>query len=499
MPEELPVTRTVRLVRSKGITAGRIQSPDGDLLNATLRNLITPGKSPVRLSAVESFFWRSEELGRGYRVAVLVHLDGCIEAELLSEALGRLQRRHPKLRAAVVEGSDCALRYHFREPVPPIPHEIRDFDGPDMPWRQETHRLLAAPFPELGPYVAVTVLRSRSAERTALILAGSHAFVDGLSGIMLIDGLLAAYASAEGGDAAYDQTTLLLISPGNIRPRASWRQRVGVLRRFRAMKKVFQALPSTPLPEDPDTPPLSQWMHWTFSQADTVSIVRRCRRERVSLGSLLLAAVYCSVREATETSGTSFRWHSPFNVRNSLRGPHGPVQPGDLGCFMSSMNGFFRGDLRGGVWDVARCAQEDIDAFAGMAGPAFGYNLASFLESVTTVGRWLRLPAEWLMPHEHPVTLLATNYGVTPLRPAYGSLHLRGCTLMCRIDSAGTNLVAEALVLGQKLNVGFAASGLEACLWQRLQTSVRSYLTDAAGSAISDGPVLQRSRVAAHE
>jgi len=440
---------------------------------------------PVVLSPVESYFWRAEEQDRGYRCAALVKLDGCTEAEPLAVALREIQRRHPKLRAAIVEGSDYRLRYHIACPAPPIPFEIRDFSGPEMPWRDTTREMLAAPFPDQGPYAAVTVLRNRSLACSEVILVGSHAFVDGMSALVLLSDLLAAYAKAEAEISTVEDPALPLISAPRALSAGSWRQHFRVLRRFRALRKIRQVMPGVMLPHDPSTPPLSQWMHWGFSPEDTLRIVRRCRREQVSVHCLLLASVFCSVRGLLGTSGRSFRFHSPFNVRTQLQGPDRPVQLQDLGCFMSNMNGLFPGDLEGDVWEVARYAQKDIESFKAMSGPSFGYNIASFFYNLTNLGRQLRLPAEWLSPREERVSLLATNYGVAPLQSAYGSLRTRACTLMFKNDSVGAHLVAEALVLGQELNVGFAASGLTASAWESLHTEVWGYLSTAgAASAV---------------
>lgn len=246
-----------------------------------------------------------------------------------------------------------------------------------------------------------------------------------------------------------------------------------------------EAVPELDLPRDPITSPSSQWMLWSLSSEDTLRLVRRCRREQVSVNSVLLAAVFCAVRESIGMRGRSFRFHSPFNVREQLHAPHGPVQLHDVGCFMSNMNGFLLGDLTGGVWEVARCAQTDIDDFTAMRGPAFGYNMTSLLFGLTTIGRRLRLPARWLLPREERVSLLTTNYGIAPLRSAYGSLRPRACTLMFENDGVGAYMVVEGLVLGQELNVGFAASGLTSSAWEGLHRAVRCQLFEAAGRATS--------------
>jgi hypothetical protein len=84
------------------------------------------------------------------------------------------------------------------------------------------------------------------------------------------------------------------------------------------------------------------------------------------------------------------------------------------------------------------------------------------------------------------VTLLATNYGVINIRDAYGSLRPRGCTLILKTDIVGPSLIMEALVMGQRLNIGFSADALEPAFWERLQAAVRRRLDTAAGAGETD-------------
>ena len=65
----------------------------------------------VPLSPVEDMFWNVEEGFAGaVRGAVVVRLDGYIDADMLAAALRQLQHRHPKLRAVIAQGSDGRRR-----------------------------------------------------------------------------------------------------------------------------------------------------------------------------------------------------------------------------------------------------------------------------------------------------------------------------------------------------------------------------------------------------
>ncbi len=80
---------------------------------------------PIRLSPLENLlclvYDRFEGEGMG---AMVMKVRGRIEAEPLRIALSNLQRRHPKLRARVVESADGHRYFQVDDPPPPIPFEI---------------------------------------------------------------------------------------------------------------------------------------------------------------------------------------------------------------------------------------------------------------------------------------------------------------------------------------------------------------------------------------
>jgi hypothetical protein len=171
-----------------------------------------------------------------------------------------------------------------------------------------------------------------------------------------------------------------------------------------------------------------------------------------------------------------FKVTIPFDLREALEGPEGPVTNQDLGCFASIMNEFYDVSRQAEFWGLARRAHQNQQAFAHLGGPAFNYNLAAVLTS-----RLFDLIKSKLASSRERVTLLATNYGVVDTCDAYGSLIPRACTLMLKNDMIGPSLVIEALTMGQQLNIGFAGDSLDPDFWNQLQVAVRKHL-DAAAS-----------------
>lgn len=434
---------------------------------------------PVLVSPVEGMFWNLEANSLGaFRVVALFQIDGWIEADHLRVALESLQRRHPKLRAVVARGSDGLLRYEFEAAASPIPFRIETYSDDEVPWREEARQLLQFAFPTTGPFAAVTTLRCRSTRKCVMLLTVHHAIADGLSAIMLMDNLLAEYARAEAGLEAPALPVLPPVTAMRATSTGGWRGRLRLFGRFIRLQREERRARQTALPEVRGIPPQSQWVHWVFSREATIALVRRCRKERTSLNGALVAAVCSALMDCLPISEAVFKCQFPLNLRHALVGGVGPVSEEDLGCFVSIMNEYYEVPRLPVFWDMARKAHEDMQSFAENGGPSMYYNVAA-----ATTTRLFKLAAPKLIAtSQQRVTLLATNYGVLNVRDAYGSLRPRGCTLMFKNDVVGPLLVTEALVMGQELNVGFAADGLDPVFWERLQAAVRTHLDAAAGA-----------------
>lgn len=462
----------------------------------------TPGRhEPPRsflLSPLESMFWRLEESSHGIgRVILLFQLHGCIEASYLLIALREVQRRHPKLQAAVTEGVKGRLHYEFTDACPPIPFEIRDYTQEESPWREEARRLLALEFPARGPFAAVTVLRNRSRSHSDLLLTVHHAIADGLSAIMLVDDLLTEYANAEQNLQLPTRPALPAFTAANAKSSRKWRDRGWVFRRFVQIQRQGKRSRPTPLPESAGIAPQSQWAHWILSREDTWRFVRRCRMEKTSVSEAMVSAVCCGLLDCLPLEKALFKCQFPFNLREELAGPEGPVTDRDLGCFVSMMNELFEVHKNLDFWRFARYVREKVEGFVQHGGPSFCYNLASFLKHPLFVNALRRLPGSGTR-----ITLLATSYGLLNVRDVYGSLRPRGCTLTFKNNAEGPWLVMEGLVMAQQLNIGFVAEGLEPAFWQQLQLAVRKHLDMASlqqtGPAISSGRTADQNEDAPH-
>lgn len=455
-------------------------------MHSSTHENLAPAK-PVLLGPVERLFWRVENGFAGlFRVTIVMRLDGCIEADLLAGALHRLQCRHPKLRAVIVDGGVGQPCYQFDETGRSVPFEIEDYDDREFAWREAAQRLMQGALPAAGPLIAVTVLRSRTRGRSDLLLTAHHAVADGMSAIMLIGDLLAEYARGEAEPEVQPRPALPTVTAMRAKTSGGWAGRLWLLRRLRRMMREDRSGRQTSLPEVPGIPPQSQWVHWVFSRQDTLELVRRCRREQVSLGAALVAAVFCGLVDCLPGPQALLKCSFPFDLRDAVEGPAGPVTLQDLGCFVSIMNEFYEVRQPPAFWELARRAHQNHQTFVKQGGPSFYYNLAAtaaFYDRLKAFARLMPRRANAEPPSDRRVTLLATHYGVLNLREAYGSLRPRACTLTFKNDTFGPSTVLEALVMGQRLNIGLGAGNLDPAFWAQLQMAVRKHL----GAAIPSG------------
>jgi hypothetical protein len=224
-----------------------------------------------------------------------------------------------------------------------------------------------------------------------------------------------------------------------------------------------------------DVPPRSQWVHWVFTDAETLRVVRSCRQQQTSLNALFVAAVCCALRDALGPRRAAFPCIVPFDIRGLL-GTSGGGES-EIGSFIGVMSALVDVADDGSLWDVARAVHEEIQSFVAHDGPASVYNLTA---GVANAAFSRMLPQ--VLDAKRPA-LLATYYGVLPWSARYGNLTVRGCTLDARNQMAGPHLVIEGLVLGKELNIGLSASGLEPRFWDVLHRRVRERLLDAGGAA----------------
>jgi len=385
----------------------------------------------------------TEYEGTGSGAAVL-HLRGTIEREPLRTALASLQKRHPKLRARIVESGGGRHAFEISQDCLPLPFELKDVDIGDLPWQEESSRLLGASLdPAIDPLLRVVVLRAPARDRCILVLMAHHSVGDGHSVLRLVDDLLGYYAEAERGGTPPIASLSIATAPRAL-PSGTMSQRllqcVELYRRRRDNRKADWVS----LPQATGTAPHRLWTHFVLTEKDTAALALRCRREKATLYGALYAAAARGLIVALQQPNARFKCRFPIDIRRQLTSASGPVTHHDLGNFISGYEAIYEVDGRSPFWTLARQARHDLERFTAAGGPSLVYNFI----------RFIKLP--YVPPTLRRGTILVNSYGVVDLREQYGSLGLEELSIVFNNVTAGPSLLIQGFVIQRRLNVSLS-------------------------------------------
>jgi hypothetical protein len=335
------------------------------------------------------------------------------QPDRLRRTLDELQARHPLLRAHLRrEGK----RYLFEAPdTPPIPLSLQPRHD-DEHWRevaeQELNQRLDA---QRGPLLRVRYLQS--ADLSEIIFTFHHTIVDAESGTALLHELLSMCA-AESSPASSANESEGLQPTAQLFP-ASFR---GWGRLFRTLRfiglQLIDELRYTFRMRGQPNPPIhstarSQIYPWRLPPQATASLIRRARIERVTLNSVLNAALLLAVqKELYHDQPRLLRTMAFANLRPYLKPP---VPNESLGCYISMFR--LTMDLTGrpALWPLARAINQNVYEI-GQRGDKFAATLLSEMLIKATIRlKSMRLGAG------------ALSYaGAVGLQENYGSIEVRG-------------------------------------------------------------------------
>ncbi|UKD58028.1 amino acid adenylation domain-containing protein [Amycolatopsis sp. FU40] len=283
-----------------GLTAGQLEEFERVLLD---EGLAAPGDAGIPrrtpgAAAPASFaqerLWLAEQLdaGSAYNVAVAVDVEGDLDRDCLSWALGEVVRRHEALRTTF-DSADGAptQRINDRGSAPVTTVDAREWTDDAVEERtvSEARRTfdLAA-----GPLLRACLL-CRSAARHRLVLTVHHIVVDGWSMGVLVSEWLELYESRRAGRAPALAEVALHYADFACWQR-EWLTGDRVERQLAHWRTALAGLPELDLPTDRLRPavPTGEGTEHVFAlpAALRAPAAELCRREGVTLFMLILAA-----------------------------------------------------------------------------------------------------------------------------------------------------------------------------------------------------------------
>jgi hypothetical protein len=394
-------------------------------------------------------------------LVVLVGLDGPALDDLLTPALAAAQQRHPLLRARI---AGPPSRPRFEVSPGGAPPEVGPIPLTLLPAADAASVFAVAeaemntPFDTgRGPLARLTRV-SGSGQETSLVLTLHHAIADGTSTANLLHELLDWCRSRLDRDATPGATPATpgaapgaapLLAPLALPPPltgvlpASLRGRQGRSQQLRfaarqGRDEIGYRLGSrgqrrpVPPPGRAATRPL------TLDRDQTASLVDRARRRRLTLTSLLSAALLWQASallyEGRPTVMRAVVW---VDLRPHLDPPVGSQT---LGCYVSMIRFTIRVDPRTGFAALAAAVQDRIERAARR-----GDRLPAALLSAPLA----RVAVRW------PVGRLGTtalSYAVTPaIRPSYGPVRVRELRAFVSNLRLGAELAGAAGMTGGAL------------------------------------------------
>ncbi len=261
--------------------------------------------------------------GQPNNIAVIVTIRGQLTADMLRQALKKLQARHPLLSVKVVCDDRGVPWFHTNDHAE-IPLVAVPPGDEDLPIRI-MERELSTPFELAGPLPLARV-HLVTAQKPQLILCMPHIICDGISYGFVIRDLLQVLAQpgldlpplsvTEHLERALPEKIARKVPKTTLRFKALFFlvRIIHKLRRRKPTKTTQVAI------ENRD---ISYRIHsWALSPSQTTRLLARCKQERVSVHSALCTA-FLSFNPVVS---------SPVNIRNRLREPVGEA----LGVFVGS-------------------------------------------------------------------------------------------------------------------------------------------------------------------
>lgn len=398
---------------------------------------------------------------------VAVRLRRGPEPPLIEDAARAAGRRHPLLGVRIVE-SGAVLAFD-PEGVPEVPVTAIERQGEEH-WKAVAEEELNRRFDlSRGPLLRLSYLWPSSGEESDLVLSFQHAVMDATSGVRLVGELLRRCAGElGGGDRRPVPPPVETLFPPPFRGPRRLAKLVSFAARAMAGEVVGRwgsrgrNLPPVRLDAG------NRILTFAMTREETGSLVRRSRRCRVPLASVLGAAVQLAVARRYPGRGRRPALRSVIfpDLRPYLR----PApEDEDLTCCFALVRTVTRFDPARGVWDLARQLGEETRR-ALSRGDKFAAALLSPLLMRAALRSRGRRMAETALSYTGSLGL-AADYGRTaldglhafvsnvPIGPVF--------TASARLDRG--ELVWDAVYLDTDLDRG------EAC---ELAGEIRDLLTE---------------------
>lgn len=301
-----------------------------------------------RLRGIERYFYRRPNAN----VLMAARLKGSITVNQLEIALSKVRRRHPLLGARIIQ-DDQNNAWFTTEGVPELEVQVYPLTS-NNDWIhiavEETSKFFQL---DKGPLIRFILLTSHDASE--IVINSHHTICDGLSLAYLLRDILLHLGDP---DREIEQLPFLPeIGEENLPTSASLSlpQRLGIkfINKIWERKRIFfdgedyRRLHKTFWKENNHTAILP----WELTEAETATLISRCREEKVSVHSALSTAFLLAQSEVQGKAPAYIHNLSmTVNLRDRLIPPVGEA----LGVYFSSFRIKHKGKQNQSFWSNAR-------------------------------------------------------------------------------------------------------------------------------------------------
>jgi len=233
-------------------------------------------------------------------IVYFVRLEGRVDPERLRLALGRVQRKHPALRALIRKERDGL--YYEEDCAPEVPLRVLRRVEEDN-FRRESQLELTTVFPYDQPQLRAVMLQSE--RESDLLLVTSHRICDGMSMLTIVREVLRALHKDEDLIPYAPITTRDMI--GDYQPPQPWKRKLTA-----SLVNGFTRL----IPHSRRAPENKEHcLEWAADRALSDTLKQRCKAEGISIHAALVVALDRALFTVLGKKKTPALIESPMDAR----------------------------------------------------------------------------------------------------------------------------------------------------------------------------------------
>jgi hypothetical protein len=351
-----------------------------------------------------------------FNIVGILRLEGMPSPDTVRQALDILQERHPFLKVRITQEDG---RYFFASgDIPTIPLKVLDREG-DGHWvRVAEHELNHRVDSVRGPLLRFTCLVDEG-ERGEIVMAVHHSIVDGTSSENLFHELLSVCNAIESGEEIEEKVHLSPLPPVEANFPSGFKgfglkwKILGYFLRQMGDELSYQLRLRGKRKPSINEDALGRILPVRIPETTTTALVRRARKERVTLNSIMSAVMLMSVQKHLYGGDDlPMRYMSMADLRPYLKPP---APPDELGGYISLMRFTIQMHNEDDLWTLTRRINDQIYT-AAKGGGKFLFSVMS--EQVMRMTFRLR---------RFRMCTTATSFkGAVRLQQSYGAYKITG-------------------------------------------------------------------------